>query len=441
MPSKPPRRTIIMGAAGRDFHDFNTLYRDNPDFEVVAFTAAQIPDIAGRKYPPELSGERYPQGIPIHEETQLPKLIRDLKVDEVAFAYSDVSHETVMNTASIVLATGADFRLNGPRHSMIPSSKPVIAVCAVRTGCGKSQTTRKVSEYLKEMGKRVAVIRHPMPYGDLARQICQRFAELADLDKHECTIEEREEYEPHIQRGDLVFAGVDYEKIIRAAEQEADVILWDGGNNDLPFYKANLHITVTDPHRPGHGLCYHPGETNLRMADLVLINKVGTAMRENVAAVEANARAVNPQAMIVRAASPVSVEHPEMVQGKKVLLVEDGPTLTHGGMSYGAAHVAAGQHGAAQIVDPRPYARGSIKGVFERYDHLTEILPAMGYGEQQIAELEETINQVPCDLVLIGTPINLGALIKINKPSMRVFYDLQEEQPQAFKEAIAGAVA
>jgi len=441
MPSKPPRRTIIMGAAGRDFHDFNTLYRDNPDFEVVAFTATQIPDIAGRRYPPELSGERYPHGIPIYEEIDLPKLIRDLKVDEVAFAYSDVSHEAVMNMASMVLATGADFRLNGPRHSMIPSSKPVIAVCAVRTGCGKSQTTRKISEYLKEMGKRVAVIRHPMPYGDLTKQICQRFAELADLDKHECTIEEREEYEPHIQQGDLVFAGVDYERIIRAAEREADVILWDGGNNDLPFYKPDLHITVIDPHRPGHGLCYHPGETNLRMADVVLINKVGTAVRENVAAVEANVRAVNPEAMIVRAASPVSVEHPEMVEGKKVLLVEDGPTLTHGGMAYGAAHVAANQHGAAQIVDPRPYAQGSIKGVFERYGHLTEILPAMGYGKKQIAELEETINQVPCDLVLIGTPINLGALIKINKPSMRVFYELQEEHPEAFKEAIAKAVA
>jgi predicted GTPase len=440
MPTTRPKRTIIMGAAGRDFHDFNTLYRDNPDYEIVAFTATQIPDIAGRKYPPELAGKHYPEGIPIYDEGDLTKLIKDLKIDEVAFAYSDVSYETVMHKASMVMAAGADFRLNGPRGTMIESSKPVIAVCAVRTGCGKSQTTRKVSEYLKEMGKRIAVVRHPMPYGDLTRQVCQRFASLKDMDKHECTIEEREEYEPHIRRGNLVFAGVDYEKIIRAAESEADVILWDGGNNDMPFYKPALFITVADPHRAGHELRYHPGEVNLRMADVVVINKVGTARPENVKIVEDNIRAVNPGAIVVRANSPVTVEDPAAIRGKKVLLVEDGPTLTHGEMTFGAAYVAASNNGAGQIVDPRPYAVGSIKDTFAKYKHLTEILPAMGYGHKQMAELEATIRQVPCDLVLVGTPIDLAALIKIDKPNMRVFYELKEEQPGPFKSAIQKAV-
>ncbi|UCG34035.1 MAG: hypothetical protein JSU68_05240, partial [Phycisphaerales bacterium] len=412
----------------------------NPDYEVVAFTATQIPDIAGRKYPPELAGQRYPQGIPIHDEADLLKLIAELKVDEVAFAYSDVSHEAVMHKASVVMTAGADFRLNGPRGTMIESSKPVIAVCAVRTGCGKSQTTRKVSEYLKEMGMRIAVVRHPMPYGDLTKQVCQRFASLEDMDKHECTIEEREEYEPHIRRGNLVFAGVDYEKIIRAAEKEADVILWDGGNNDMPFYKPDLFITVADPHRAGHEMRYHPGEVNLRMADMVVINKVGTAAPENVKIVEDNIRAVNPGAIVIRANSPVTVEDPAAIRDKKVLLVEDGPTLTHGEMTFGAAHVAASNHGAGEIVDPRPYAVGSIKDTFARYTHLTEILPAMGYGQKQMDELEATIRQVPCDLVLVGTPIDLAALIKIDKPHMRVFYDLQEDQPGPFKSAIQKAV-
>jgi predicted GTPase len=408
---------------------------------VVAFTATQIPDIAGRKYPPELSGKRYPEGIPIYDEADLPRLIGELKVDEVAFAYSDVSHETVMHKASAVLAAGADFRLDGPRDTMIESSKPVIAVCAVRTGCGKSQTTRKVSQYLKEMGKRIAVIRHPMPYGNLTKQVCQRFACLEDLDKHECTIEEREEYEPHISRGNLVFAGVDYEKILRAAEAEADVILWDGGNNDLPFYKPDLHITVMDPHRAGHEMSYHPGEVNLRMADLLVINKVDTARPEDIRTVEKNIRSANPKATVLQADSPVTVEDPAAVKGKKVLLVEDGPTLTHGEMAFGAAHVAARKHGAAEIVDPRPYAQGSIKETLAKWTHLTEILPAMGYGSKQVAELEATINQVPCDLVLVGTPIDLASLIKINKPSMRVFYDLKEAQPGTIKDAIAKAVA
>ncbi len=440
MPAVSKKRTIIMGAAGRDFHDFNTMYRDNPGYEVVAFTAAQIPDIAGRQYPPELAGGSYPKGIPIEPEEALPKLIRELHIDEVAFAYSDVAHEMVMHKASLVMAAGADFKLNGPRGSMLESTRPVIAVCAVRTGCGKSQTTRKVSEYLKEMGKRVAVIRHPMPYGDLKKQICQRFATHADLEAHHCTIEEREEYEPHLQRGNVVFAGIDYEIILREAEKEADVILWDGGNNDVPFYKPNLHIVVADPHRPGHELRYHPGETNLRMADMVVINKVGTASPEHVGEVERNIRAANPEATVVRCSSPVTVEHPDRISGKRVLVIEDGPTLTHGEMTFGAAHVAAQQHGASEIVDPRPFAVGSIKGVFEQYNHLTEILPAMGYGKQQMSELAETVNRAPCDLVLIGTPIDLGSLIEINKPSMRVYYELQEEHPGALQGAIGKAI-
>ncbi|MCH7702345.1 MAG: GTPase [Planctomycetes bacterium] len=433
-------RVIIMGAAGRDFHDFNVYWKNRPEVEVVCFTAAQIPDIAGRVYPPELAGERYPTGIPIHAEEELESLIREHKIDQVAMAYSDVRHEFVMNRAAAVNAAGADFRLLAAARTMVPSSKPVIAVCAVRTGCGKSQTSRRVTEILKEMGKRVAVVRHPMPYGDLTKQICQRFASYEDLDKHECTIEEREEYEPHLAQGNLVFAGVDYERILRAAEEEADVILWDGGNNDTPFFKPDLHIVVVDPHRAGHELRYYPGETNLRMADLVVINKVGTAEAADLATVEANVAQANPSATVVRAESPVTVEDPAGVKGKRVLVVEDGPTLTHGEMRYGAGHVAARQFGAAEIVDPRPYAQGTIKGVFEKYNHLTDILPAMGYGDAQMKDMEETINLTPCDLVLIGTPIDLGRLLTINKPSTRVLYELKEENPEIIRAAVAKAV-
>lgn len=440
MADKGRIRVIIMGAAGRDFHDFNVYWKNRPEVEVVCFTATQIPDIAGRVYPAELAGERYPHGVPIHAEEELVSLIRDLEVDQVAMAYSDVRHEYVMNRAAVVNAAGADFRLLAAARTMVPSSKPVIAVCAVRTGCGKSQTSRRVTEILKEMGKKVAVVRHPMPYGDLTRQICQRFADYEDLDKHECTIEEREEYEPHLAQGNLVFAGVDYERILRAAEAEADVILWDGGNNDTPFFKPDLHIVVVDPHRPGHELRYYPGETNLRMADLVVINKIGTAEAADLAVVEANVAQANPSATVVRAESPVTVVDPDAVKGRRVLVVEDGPTLTHGEMRYGAAHVAARQLGAAEIVDPRPYAQGTIKGVFEKYKHLTDILPAMGYGDAQMKDMEETINQTPCDLVLIGTPIDLGRLLTINKPSTRVLYELKEENPEIIRAAVAKAV-
>jgi predicted GTPase len=416
-----------MGAAGRDFHDFNVFWKNQPDYEVVAFTAAQIPDIAGRKYPPELSGSNYPQGIPIEDESRVADLIKQHHVDEATLAYSDLNHMDVMHKAAIVNAAGADFRLMGWHQTMLIPKKPVIAVCAVRTGCGKSQTTRKVCEYLKAAGQKVAVIRHPMPYGDLTKQICQRFATLEDLDLHKCTIEEREEYEPHIVAGNLLFAGVDYEQILRAAEKEADVVVWDGGNNDLPFFKPTLHIVVTDPHRPGHEMSYYPGETNLRMADLVVINKCDTATKENIAKVEANIRAVNPKATIVKAGSPITVTKPESVKGKRVLVVEDGPTLTHGEMTYGAGHVAATQLGAAKIVDPRPSAVGSLKDTFAHYKHITEILPAMGYGDKQMSDLEKSINGTDCDVVIIGTPIDLSRLLKINKPTVRVTYDLKEE--------------
>ena len=419
------RKVLIMGAAGRDFHNFNVYFRDNEEYRVVAFTATQIPNIEGRTYPPELAGKLYPNGIPIYPESELTNLIRSENVDLVVFSYSDVSHEYVMHKASEVLAAGADFRLMGGKNTMLKSTKPVVAVCAVRTGCGKSQTSRYVAGFLREKGLRVVAIRHPMPYGDLAAQAVQRFATREDLDRYDCTIEEREEYEPHIDRGVVVYAGVDYERILRQAEQEADVILWDGGNNDLPFYVPDLHIVVADPHRPGHEVTYYPGESNFRMADVIIINKVDTAGPEGVQEIREHARQVNPSATVVEAASPIFVENPDAILGKRVLVVEDGPTLTHGGMAYGAGWVAARRFGAAEIIDPRPYAVGSIKATYEKYPSTGEILPAMGYGEEQIRELEETINRSPAELVIIGTPIDLRRLIDISVPSDRVRYELQ----------------
>ncbi len=419
-------RVLIMGAAGRDFHNFNVYFRNNSQYEVAAFTAAQIPDIEGRVYPPELAGELYPEGIPIYSEDELDALIRDQKIDQVIFAYSDIPHREVMHKASQVLAAGADYRLMGPKATQVASNKPVISVCAVRTGCGKSQTTRRVSDILQAMGKRVVVIRHPMPYGDLRKQIWQRFADYDDLDKHECTIEEREEYEPHIDRGIVVYAGVDYEEILRRAEEEADVILWDGGNNDLPFYKSDLQIVVTDPHRAGHEIDYHPGEVNLRMADVIVLNKVDTADMADVSTVQNNIRSLNPKAIVVYAASPITVEDPTAIAGASVLVVEDGPTLTHGEMTFGAGTVAAERFGAAEIIDPRPYAVRSIKETFEKYPDIGVLLPAMGYGEKQVKDLEETIASTPADLVIVGTPIDLQRVIKIKQPSQRVRYELQE---------------
>ncbi len=429
-------RVIILGAAGRDFHNFNVCFRDKPDYQVVAFTATQIPNIEGRCYPPALAGGLYPDGIPIYPEAELDALISRLQADEVIFAYSDVPHEYVMHKASQVLAKGADFRLMGVGSTALQSRKPVVAVCAVRTGSGKSQTTRHVCGLLQTMGKQVVVVRHPMPYGDLAAQAVQRFATYADLDDYRCTIEEREEYEPHIDRGVVVYAGVDYEAILRQAETEADVIVWDGGNNDLPFYRPNLHIVVADPHRPGHELHYHPGEANLRAADVVVINKVDTASPENVAQVKENALAVNPQAIVVEAASPIFVEDPAAIKGKRVLVIEDGPTLTHGEMSYGAGVVAAQQLGAAELVDPRPYATGSIAAVFEKYPHIGPLLPAMGYDAAQVRDLEETINATDCDLVLIATPTDLRRLIDVRHPTDRVRYELQVISQPTLKEIV-----
>lgn len=420
-----PRRVVIMGAAGRDFHNFNVYYRGNPDYHVVAFTATQIPDIEGRVYPASLAGEGYPDGIPIVSEEELPRLIKSERVDEVVFAYSDVSHQYVMNRASIALACGADFRLLGPDSTMLKATVPVVAVTAVRTGAGKSQTTRKVAEILTSKGLKVVVVRHPMPYGNLEEQEVQRFADHSDLDKHRCTIEEREEYEPHLDRGNVVYAGVDYGKILEQAQAEADVVLWDGGNNDFSFYRADLTIAVADPHRPGHETSYHPGETNLRMADVVLINKVDSASDEQVETVLATVRRVNPDALVIKAASPITVDDPEVARGKRVVVVEDGPTLTHGEMGYGAGVIAARQLGA-ELVDPRPYAVGSLQTVFGRYSHLADLVPAMGYGATQMQELEETINATPADAVLIGTPIDLGRLLQLNKPAVRVRYELQE---------------
>lgn len=420
------RRVIILGAAGRDFHDFNTYFRNNPSYEVICFTATQIPDIEGRLYPPELSGHLYPKGVPIYSEDRLPELIKKYDVDEVVLSYSDLSHDTVMHKASIALANGANFRLLGPKDTMLKSSVPVIAICAVRTGCGKSQTTRKACEILKSLGKKVVVIRHPMPYGDLKRQIWQRFETLEDMDRHECTIEEREEYEPHIRMGNIVYAGVDYEEILKRAEQEADVIVWDGGNNDYPFYKPDILIVVADPHRAGHELKYHPGEANARMADAVIINKVETAEETKIDIVVKNIREINPNAKIIYAKSPVKVEKAELIKNKRVVVIEDGPTLTHGEMEYGAGMIAAKNLGANEIVDPRSAAVGSIKEVYEKYTHLGSVLPAMGYGKKQIKDLEETINKINCDAVIIGTPIDLRRLININKPAVRVIYDLKE---------------
>ncbi|MGI6514635.1 MAG: GTPase [Syntrophomonadaceae bacterium] len=420
------QRILIMGAAGRDFHNFNTYFRGNPEYEVVAFTATQIPDIEGRRYPAELAGEGYPEGIPIYSEEELPELIKRLGVDQVVFAYSDVSHLYVMHKASLVNALGADFRLMGPNKTMLRSTRKVVAVTAVRTGSGKSQTTRYVGRILTEAGKKVAVIRHPMPYGRLEEQVVQRFATYEDLDLHKCTIEEREEYEPHIDMGMVVYAGVDYETILRRAEQEADIILWDGGNNDLPFYYTDLHIVVVDPHRAGHETTYHPGETNLRRADIAVINKVDSADARAVEAVKAAVAANNPGAEIIMANSPITVDEPDLIKGKRVLVVEDGPTLTHGDMAYGAGMIAAEKLGAAQLIDPRPFAVGSIKKTFEKYNHLEKLLPAMGYGQNQIAELAETINRSPAETVIIGTPIDLRRVMKLDKPAVRVRYELEE---------------
>ena len=414
-----------MGAAGRDFHNFNTVFRDNADYEVVAFTATQIPNIEGRCYPAQLAGRLYPEGIPIYPEGELVDLIHVHDVDQVIFAYSDVSHQYVMERASIALAAGADFRLMSGKETMLRSSKPVVAVCAVRTGCGKSQTTRYVVSQLQAMGHKVVAIRHPMPYGDLVRQKVQRFATYADLDRHDCTIEEREEYEPHIDRGIVVYAGVDYEAILRQAEPEADIILWDGGNNDLPFYKPDLHIVVADPHRPGHELTYYPGAVNFRMADVILLNKIDTADLAAISAVRDSAAAVNPGAIIVEAASPIFLPDPGAIRGKRVLVIEDGPTLTHGGMKYGAGIVAARRFGAAEIIDPRPYTVGAITETFKKYPEIGALLPAMGYGKQQVKDLEETIRRVPCDLVLAATPIDLTRVARIDQPAQRVRYELQ----------------
>ncbi|MFO7742629.1 MAG: cyclic 2,3-diphosphoglycerate synthase [Anaerolineae bacterium] len=432
------QRVIIMGAAGRDFHNFNAYFRDNSDYRVVAFTATQIPNIEDRRYPPELAGDLYPDGVPVYPEADLADLIRERHIDQVVFAYSDVSHEYVMHKGSEVLAAGADFRLMGAGTTMLGSDKPVVSICAVRTGSGKSQTTRHVCDVLQEMGKQVVVIRHPMPYGDLAAQAVQRFASYEDLDRHDCTIEEREEYEPHIDRGLVVYAGVDYEPIVRQAEQEADIIVWDGGNNDLPFYRPDLHIVVADPLRADHGRRYHPGEANLRLADVVLINKVDTADPEGVSRVREDVYAVNPEALVLEAASPIFVENRDAVRGKRVLVIEDGPTLTHGGMPYGAGVVAARRLGAAELVDPRPYAVGSISRTFEAYPHIGNLLPAMGYGDEQIAELEDTINAVECDLVLTATPIDLRRLIDVRHPVDRVRYELQVIGEPTLEAILAG---
>ncbi len=420
------KRVIIMGAAGRDFHNFNMYYRDNENYEVVAFTATQIPNIENRKYPPELAGKLYPKGIPIYPEEKLEELIKKFKIDEVVFSYSDVSHQYVMERASRVISSGASFRLLGLDQTMLKSKVPVVAVVAVRTGCGKSQTSRKVAKLLREMGLKVVVVRHPMPYGDLRKQVVQRFASIEDMHRQNCTIEEMEEYEPHIINGGVVYAGVDYEKILREAEKEADVIIWDGGNNDMPFFKPDLTIVVTDPHRPGHELTYYPGSSNLRIADVVVINKVDSANPEDVETVRNNIKDVNPKALIVEAASPIFVEDGSLIRGKRALAVEDGPTLTHGEMSYGAAVLAAKKFGAKELVDPRDYAVGSIKETFEKYPQIKNLLPAVGYGKEQIKELEKTINKTPADIVIIGTPIDLRRVLKLNKPSVRVKYELQE---------------
>ena len=419
-------KILIMGAAGRDFHNFNTFYRDNDQYNIAAFTATQIPDIEGRVYPPELAGRLYPNGIPIHDESELLNLIAKHNIEEVVFSYSDLSHVDVMHKGAIVNATGADFKMMGMKRTAVKSTKPVIGICAIRTGCGKSQTTRRVADILKGAGKKVAVIRHPMPYGDLAAQATQRFEVLEDLEKHKCTIEEMEEYEPHINRGTVVYAGIDYEAIVRQAEQEADIILWDGGNNDLPFYKTDLLIVVADPHRVGHEETYYPGETNMRMADVVVINKIDSAEPENVEQLKQVIARINPKASIINAESPITVEDSAIISGKKVLVVEDGPTLTHGEMKYGAGIVAAKKYGASEIIDPREYAVGKLSETFNHYPKIGTLLPAMGYGDEQIKDLETTINNTDCQGVIIGTPIDLRRIIDIKHPSTRVTYDLEE---------------
>ncbi|HTM39837.1 MAG TPA: cyclic 2,3-diphosphoglycerate synthase [Terriglobales bacterium] len=431
------QKVLILGAAGRDFHNFNVVFRHNPEFQVVAFTATQIPDISNRRYPPELAGDLYPQGIPIAEEKEMERLISKQGIDVVVFSYSDVAHPTVMHLASRAVAAGADFWLLGTEHTQLKSSLPVVSVCAVRTGCGKSPVSRRVAAELRRLGWRPVVIRHPMPYGDLAEQAVQRFARLEDLERHKCTIEEREEYEPHIVNGTVVYAGVDYEAILRQAEQEGDLILWDGGNNDTPFYSSDLEIVVADPHRPGHELAYYPGEVNLRRAHVVIINKVDTASAHNVDVVRQNVRQHNPKATIIEAACKVSVAAPEQINGRRVLVVEDGPTLTHGEMPYGAGVVAARQWGAAELMDARPYAVGSIRGTYERFTHLTTLLPAMGYSAIQRHELEETINRVPADLVLVATPVDLGAILRLNKPCVRVGYEVEERTHPAIADLLA----
>ncbi len=433
------KNVIIIGAAGRDFHNFNTYFRDNEDYNVVAFTAAQIPDIDGRKYPAELAGKLYPDGIPIYNEADLPELINNLNVDDCVFSYSDLPYEKVMRISAIVNASGANFILLGPNDTMIKSTKPVIAVDAVRTGCGKSQTSRKVIEYLMDKGLKVIAIRHPMPYGNLVKQKVQRFATIDDLAKHECTIEEMEEYEPHIVRGNIIYAGVDYEAILRAAENDpdgCDVILWDGGNNDFSFYKPDLSITIVDPHRPGHEIKYYPGEVNLRLSDVVIINKIDTASAENIQTVRENIAKVVPNAIVIDGASPIKVDDPSVIKDKRVLVVEDGPTLTHGEMKIGAGTVAAKKYGAAELVDPRPFIVGKLAETFNIYPNIGTLLPAMGYSEQQLHDLEATINNTDCDSVIIGTPIDLNRIININKPVTRVYYDLQEIGYPTLKEVL-----
>ena len=422
----PRTRVLIMGAAGRDFHNFNTVYRGNKKYEVVAFTATQIPNIAGRRYPAKLAGSLYPRGIPIYPEADLPRLIGKLNVDEVVFAYSDVSYGYVMRRAALVMAHGADFKVLGAKETMLESRVPIVAVVAVRTGSGKSQTSRKVCSHLRSRGARVVAVRHPMPYGDLVKQKVQRYASIDDLHTYHCTVEEMEEYEPHIVEGTIIYAGVDYEAILRQAEKEADVIVWDGGNNDLSFFKPDLTITVVDPHRPGHEISYFPGETNLRLADVVVVNKVDSASKENIDTVVANVIEVNPRAQIVLAASPIVVEDPEIIRGKRVMVIEDGPTVTHGEMKYGAGTIAARLYGASEVIDPRPYAVGTIAETYAKYPATGSLLPAMGYGDGQVKDLETTINRVPCDAVIIGTPIDLRRIITIDKPSVRVQYSLAE---------------
>lgn len=419
-------KVVIMGAAGRDFHNFNVVFRADPDYRVVAFTATQIPNIAGRTYPPELAGELYPRGIPIVPEENLETVIADQAIDQVIFAYSDVSHEEVMHKASRVLAAGAEFRLLGPHSTMLRSNKPVISICAVRTGAGKSPVARQIAELVRERGLRVAVVRHPMPYGNLADQAVQRFAALDDLQTARCTIEEREEYEPHLRQGDLIFAGVDYERILRQAESEADVIVWDGGNNDFSFYRSDLEIVLVDPHRAGHERSYFPGEVNLLRADVIVITKTETADPQKLASLRTTIRSVNPAAAVIDSTMPVTVEDPSLIQGKRVLVIEDGPTVTHGGMAYGAGTLAAKRYGAAAIVDPRPAAVGSLRETFRSNPHLASVLPAMGYGPEQIRELEQTINAVECDLVLIATPVDLRRLISLKHPSCLVRYEFEE---------------